>query len=65
MNDLLLTFFIFSPLLGILLLVLTPKKNRVQYERSVYLGRRFHLGSPLSSLVHMLLERVYRYLMKK
>ncbi|MBD2827206.1 hypothetical protein ID851_20360, partial [Xenorhabdus sp. 5] len=27
MNDLLLTFFIFSPLLGILLLVLTPKKE--------------------------------------
>ncbi|MGQ0452164.1 hypothetical protein ACT4UM_02525 [Bacillus sp. SS-TM] len=27
MNDLLLTFFIFSPLLGILLLVLTPKVN--------------------------------------
>ncbi|WP_144492588.1 MULTISPECIES: NADH-quinone oxidoreductase subunit M [Bacillus cereus group] len=27
MNDLLLTFFIFSPLLGILLLILTPKKE--------------------------------------
>lgn len=64
MNDLLLTFFIFSPLLGILLLAFTPKKNRVQCEHLVYLERCFHLEWLSSSLVHMLLERVCLYLMK-